>query len=79
MCALRLATCSMSVCALMLQVAICLGQADTPVELTWEAPENCAQQAQVQQRLRALIGSSDENTNPFKLTEPSRPSVNVTA
>ena len=66
MCSLRLATCSVSVCALMLQVAICLGQADTPVELTWEAPGNCAQQAQVQQQLRALIGSSGENTNPLQ-------------
>ena len=47
----------------MLQVNTCLGQADTPVELTWEAPDNCAQQAQVQQQLRALIGSSGENTN----------------
>ncbi len=66
MCPLRLATCSASVCALILQVNTCLGQADTPVELTWEAPENCAQQAQVQQQLRALIGSRGENTNPLQ-------------
>ncbi len=63
---LRLATCSASVCALMLRGNVCLGQADTPVELIWEAPENCAQQAQVQQQLRALIGSSGQNANPLQ-------------
>ena len=54
----RLVTYSASVCALMLRVNVCLAQADAPAELTWEAPENCSQIAEVQQQLRALVGAS---------------------
>ena len=64
----RLVTYSASVCVLMLRVNICLAQADTPVELTWEAPENCSQKlSDVQQQLRALVGAtSDELLSPLR-------------
>ena len=45
-------------CVVMLRVSVCFAQADTPVELTWEAPKNCPQESEVQKQLRALAGTS---------------------
>jgi hypothetical protein len=59
---------SHSICALIvLRVNVCFAQADAPVELTWEAPKNCPQEPQVQQQLRAVVGtSSGVRTSPLQ-------------
>ena len=58
---------SICACVVMLGTNVCFAQADTPVELTWEAPKNCPQEPEVQQLLRAAVGtSSSEQTSPFR-------------
>ena len=55
------------VCGVLLQVNLCLAQPGEPVELTWEAPQNCSQLSEVQQQLRVLVGtSSNELTSPLR-------------
>ena len=54
--------------ALVLRVNTSLAQTDSPVELAWEAPENCPQQLEVEQQVRALVGtSSGERMNPLRV------------
>jgi len=57
---------SACVWGVLLRGNISFAQAGEPVELTWEAPENCPREAQVQQQLRALIGSNNETTSPLQ-------------
>ncbi len=60
---------SQSICAsvVMLRVNVCFAQPETPVEVTWEAPKNCPQELEVQQQMRALVGtSSSEKTSPLQ-------------
>ena len=51
---------AMCAIALLLQAEVCLAQTDMPVELSWEAPENCPQQPEVQEQIRALVGTLGE-------------------
>jgi hypothetical protein len=44
------------VCVAVFRTTICLAQLNTPVELTWDAPKECPQDAEVQQQLRQLVG-----------------------
>ncbi len=46
--------------ALLLQAEVCLAQTDVPVDLSWEAPEGCSQQVEVEQQIRMLVGSPGE-------------------
>jgi len=53
-------------CIVVLRVNDCFAQADTPVELTWEAPKGCPQELEVQQQLRTLLGTSpNDQSSPF--------------
>jgi hypothetical protein len=54
--------------ALILRVNTSRAQTDEPVELVWEAPENCPQQLEVEQQVRSLVGtSSGERMNPLRV------------
>ena len=54
-------------CVIVLRVNDCFAQADTPVELTWEAPKGCPKETEVQQQLRTLLGTStNDQTRPFQ-------------
>ena len=59
-----------SALALWVQSEVCLAQTDLPVELSWEAPENCPQQPEVQQQIRALVGTLGETqrSNPLHVS-----------
>ncbi len=57
---IRLSRGAMCAIALLLKAEVCLAQTDMPVELSWEAPENCPQQPEVQEQIRALVGTLGE-------------------
>jgi hypothetical protein len=42
-------------------------QSSAPVQLTWQAPANCPQEAQVKQKLRELLGGSAGDVTPSRL------------
>lgn len=44
--------------AIMVQASLGLAQPASPIDLQWEAPENCPQQADVQQQVQDLLGGS---------------------
>lgn len=46
--------------AFSLWAEVCPAQADVPVDLSWEAPEGCSQQVEVEQQIRMLVGTLGE-------------------
>ena len=63
----QLVSCVICACVIVLRVNDCCAQADTPVELTWEAPKGCPQELEVQQQLRTLLGvSTNDQTSHFQ-------------
>jgi hypothetical protein len=56
-------------CALMfsLQAGVCLAQTDVPLELAWEAPENCPRQIEIQEQIRTLVGAQGETQPSSRL------------
>jgi hypothetical protein len=72
---LQLVSHSIHVSIILLRVNVCFAQSDTPVELTWQAPKLCPQEPEVQQQLRALVGtSSSERTSPLQANGTIEPS-----
>lgn len=72
---LQLVSQSICACVIALRANVCLAQADVPFELAWEAPRNCPQEPDVQQQLRALVGtSSSAKTRPLQAHGTIEPS-----
>ena len=64
---MTLVTRSACVVALVLRANSSLAQADTPVQLSWEAPKNCPQQPEVDQQVRTLVGTAgSEPASPLQ-------------
>jgi hypothetical protein len=51
----------------LLQTGVCLAQTNDPVELSWEAPESCPQQVEVQEQIGALVGTLGDMQQPNRL------------
>ena len=58
--------------ALLLDTRSSWAQGGAPVQLVWQAPANCPQEAQVRQKLRDLLGNSATNAAPSRLWAEGR-------
>ena len=61
------AICGAACAAFSLQSEVCFAQADVPVDLSWEAPEGCSQQVEVEQQIRLLVGTPGETRQVSRL------------
>ena len=68
--------------ALLLFTRTSAAQSDAPVQLVWQAPANCPQEAQVRQKLRDLLGASGSGKTTLlrminRLIEPTQGSITI--